>query len=147
MLSHSREIKGIEVQKIVQRGIGKFSDRRGNCGLLGAPIGLLKVTSRRRYVDQIIGIVAGLIANSFVRLRDSFEKGVTTVMTLRDFTQIFDSYTEFEEHVIGTLMEAVASLHKKGNVSPDADSDLDIRLMLFEQFTDRRPLLWSQTFS
>jgi len=82
-----------------------------------------------------------LIVNSFVQARDSFEEGVTTVMTVRDFTQIFDSYTEFEESVIGTLMEAAAARQEKGIVSEDADFDLDIRLMRFEQLMDRRPFL------
>jgi len=60
------------------------------------------------YVDRIIRIVEGLIIDSFVQAGGSFEEGVTTVRTVRDFTQIFDSYTEFEEYVIGTLMEAAA---------------------------------------
>jgi len=92
-------------------------------------------------VDQIIGIVGGLTADYFAQARDSFEEGVTTVMAVRDFTQIFDSYTEFEESVIGTLMEAAAARQKKGIVSEDADFDLDIRLMRFEQLMDRRPFL------
>ena len=29
LVSHSREIKGIDVEKIVRSGIGKFSDQRG----------------------------------------------------------------------------------------------------------------------
>jgi len=59
-------------------------------------------------VDRIIRIVEGLIIDSFVQAGGSCEEGVTTVRTVRDFTQIFDSYTEFEEYVIGTLMEAAA---------------------------------------
>jgi len=62
-------------------------------------------------------------------------------MTMREFTQIFDSYTEFEESVIGTLMEAIAERQKQGIVNKDADSDLYIRLMRFEQLIDRRPFL------
>ena len=90
---------------------------------------------------QIIGIVGGFIVDYFAQARDSFEEGITTVMTVRDFTQIFESYTEFEESVIGTLMEAAAARQKKGIVSEDADFDLDIRFMRFEQLMDRRPFL------
>jgi len=92
------------------------------------------------YVDRIIRIVEGLIIDSCVQARDSFEEGVTTVRTVRDFTQIFDSYTKFEEYVIGTLMEAAAERQEKGIVSADADF-LDIRLMRFERLLDRRPFL------
>lgn len=62
-------------------------------------------------------------------------------MTVRDFTQIFDSYTEFEESVIGSLMETAADRQNKGTVDEDADSDLDIRILRFEQLMDRRPFL------
>jgi pre-mRNA-splicing factor SYF1 len=62
-------------------------------------------------------------------------------MTVRDFTQIFDSYTEFEESVIDSLMEAAAARQEKGKVDEDADYDLDIRMMRFEQLMDRRPFL------
>jgi len=62
-------------------------------------------------------------------------------MTVRDFIQIFDSYTEFEESIIGTLMKAIAERQKKGIVNEGAGSDLDIRLMRFEQLIDRRPFL------
>ena len=92
------------------------------------------------YLDRIIRIVEGLIIDSFVQARDSFEEGFTTVRTVRDFTQIFDSYTKFEEYVIGTLMEAAAERQEKGIVSADADF-LDIRLMRFERLLDRRPFL------
>ena len=92
-------------------------------------------------MDRIIRFVGGLIIDSFVQARDSFEEGLTTVRTVRDFTQIFDSYTEFEEYVIGTLMEAAAARQEKGIVSADADFDLDIRLMRFERLMDRRPFL------
>jgi len=91
-------------------------------------------------VDRIIRFVGGII-DSCVQARDSFEEGLTTVRTVRDFTQIFDSYTEFEEYVIGTLMEAAAARQGKGIVNADADFDLDIRLMQFERLMDRRPFL------
>jgi pre-mRNA-splicing factor SYF1 len=62
-------------------------------------------------------------------------------MTVRDFTQIFDSYTEFEESVIGSLMEAAGARQEKSKVDEEADMDLDIRMMRFEQLMDRRPFL------
>ena len=43
------------------------------------------------------------------------------MMTVRDFTMIFDSYVEFEETMIGKLMEASAG---KGDTKQDADWSL-----------------------
>ncbi|KAK4176988.1 putative Pre-mRNA-splicing factor SYF1 [Triangularia setosa] len=112
---------GIDVERIIRSGIERFADQRGKlwCGLATYWI--------RR--------------GSFERARDVFEEGITTVMTVRDFTLIFDSYTEFEESVIGALMEMASGRAEKGVVDEVADFDLDIRMMRFEHLMDRRPFL------
>ncbi|KAK3390882.1 hypothetical protein B0H63DRAFT_125122 [Podospora didyma] len=112
---------GIDVERIIRSGIERFSDQRGKlwCGLATYWI--------RR--------------GSFERARDIFEEGITTVMTVRDFTLIFDSYAEFEESIIGALMEVASARAEKGVVDETADFDLDIRMMRFEQLMDRRPFL------
>ncbi|KAL2157464.1 hypothetical protein VTH06DRAFT_6015 [Thermothelomyces fergusii] len=111
----------IDVEAIIRSGIERFSDQRGKlwCGLATYWI--------RR--------------GSFERARDAFEEGITTVMTVRDFTLVFDAYTEFEESVIGTLMEVASKRAEKGVVDETADFDLDIRMMRFEHLMDRRPFL------
>ncbi|KAH6668561.1 pre-mRNA-splicing factor SYF1 [Plectosphaerella plurivora] len=126
MVDHAAEIQtghesGIDVERIIRSGIARFADQRGQlwCGLATYWI--------RR--------------GSFERARDVFEEGVTTVMTVRDFTLVFDAYAEFEESVIGALMEMASDRAGKGVVDEDADFDLDIRMMRFEQLMDRRPFL------
>jgi pre-mRNA-splicing factor SYF1 len=53
-------------------------------------------------------------------------------MTLRDFTQVFDAYVEFEESVLSKQLAKEA----------DAENvDLDLRLARFEKLMDRRPFL------
>jgi pre-mRNA-splicing factor SYF1 len=52
-------------------------------------------------------------------------------MTVRDFTQVFEAFAEFEEAVIG------ARLEKAG----EDDVELDLRMARFEQLLDRRPFL------
>ncbi|KAI9736369.1 MAG: pre-mRNA-splicing factor syf1 [Claussenomyces sp. TS43310] len=112
---------GIDVDRIIRSGIERFADQRG------------KLWS---------GLATYWIARgSFERARDVFEEGITTVMTVRDFTLVFDSYTEFEESIIGALMDAAADRSDKGVVDENADFDLDIRMMRFEQLMDRRPFL------
>jgi len=112
---------GINAENIVRSGIDRFADQRGK---LWAGLATYWITR-----------------GNFERARDIFEEGITTVMTVRDFTLIFDAYAEFEESIIGTLMDAAAVRSDKGRVNEDADLDLDIRMMRFEQLMDRRPFL------
>ncbi len=126
LVTHAKEIDtgddvGIDVEKIVRSGIERFADQRGR---LWSGLATYWITK-----------------GSFERARDVFEEGITTVMTVRDFTLVFDSYAEFEESIIGTLMDAAAARSDKGRVDEDADFDLDIRMMRFEQLMDRRPFL------
>ena len=112
---------GIDVENIVRSGIDRFADQRGK---LWAGLATYWI-----------------IRGNFERARDVFEEGITTVMTVRDFTLVFDAYAEFEESIIGTLMDAAAVRSENGKVNEDADLDLDIRMMRFEQLMDRRPFL------
>jgi pre-mRNA-splicing factor SYF1 len=126
MVEHATEVEtghetGIDAERIIRSGIERFADQRGKlwCGL--ATYWIRK--------------------GSFERARDVYEEGITTVMTVRDFTLVFDSYAEFEESIIGALMELASTRAEKGVVDEMADSDLDIRMMRFEQLMDRRPFL------
>ncbi|KAK3991391.1 Pre-mRNA-splicing factor syf1 [Cladorrhinum sp. PSN332] len=112
---------GIEVERIIRSGIERFPDQKGKlwCGLATYWI--------RR--------------GSFERARDVFEEGITTVMTVRDFTLIFDNYSEFEESIISALMEMATARAEKGVADEAADFDLDIRIARFEHLMDRRPFL------
>ncbi|KAI1103897.1 TPR-like protein [Jackrogersella minutella] len=126
LVEHANEVEtghetGIDVERIIRSGIEKFADQRGKLWC-----GLATYWARR---------------GSFERARDIFEEGITTVMTVRDFTLIFDSYAEFEESIIGALMELASQRTEEGKVDEDADFDLDIRMMRFEQLMDRRPFL------
>lgn len=115
------EETGVDVERIIRSGIERFSDQRGKLWS-----GLATYWLKRGH---------------FERARDVFEEGITTVMTVRDFTLVFDAYTEFEESVIGALMEVASTRAEKGIVDRDADFDLDIRMMRFEHLMDRRPFL------
>ncbi|XXG95036.1 H(+)-transporting V1 sector ATPase subunit D [Hypoxylon texense] len=126
LVEHANEIEtghetGIDVERIIRSGIDRFADQRGKLWC-----GLATYWARR---------------GSFERARDIFEEGITTVMTVRDFTLIFDTYAEFEESIIGALMEMASKRAEEGKLDEDADFDLDIRMMRFEQLMDRRPFL------
>ncbi|KAK0722199.1 hypothetical protein B0T26DRAFT_644143 [Lasiosphaeria miniovina] len=126
LVGHAPDIQtghetGIDVERIIRSGIQRFADQRGKlwCGLATYWI--------RR--------------GSFERARDIFEEGITTVMTVRDFTLVFDNYAEFEESITVVLMEQASTRAEKGVVDEAADFDLDIRMQRFEQLLDRRQFL------
>lgn len=112
---------GIDVEEIIRSGISRFSDQKGKLWT-----GLATYWIRK---------------GSFERARDAFEEGVTTAMTVRDFTLIFASYVEFEESVIHALMESATERAENNVENPEADFELDIRMMRFEHLMDRRPFL------
>jgi len=126
LVTRAREINigdgfSVDVEKIVRSGVQRFSDQRGKLWAALAEYWTIK--------------------GSFERARDVYEEGITTVMTVRDFSIIFEAYVEFEEAIISTLMDQAATRSDKGKINEDADFDLDIRMMRFEQLMDRRPFL------
>jgi hypothetical protein len=71
--------------------------------------------------------------------RQIFEEGLANVLTIRDFTQIFDAYAEFSEEYISGLMEEVSD-PEAADVA-ETEKELDLRMKEFEELMDRRPFL------
>ncbi|CAB4406292.1 unnamed protein product [Rhizophagus irregularis] len=118
---HPHEIKSLKVEPIIRSGIRRFTDQVGRLW-----------NSLANYWIKL---------GHFEKARDVFEEGISTVMTVRDFTQIFDTYAKAEETVIERKMEEAAERAEEGIDDPKADLELDLRLMRFEQLMDRRPFL------
>ncbi|XP_046676581.1 LOW QUALITY PROTEIN: pre-mRNA-splicing factor syf1 homolog [Homalodisca vitripennis] len=97
----------------------------------------------RRYTDQL-GHLWNSLADYYVRsglferARDIYEEAIQTVTTVRDFTQVFDAYAQFEELSLGKVMEETAS---KLNPTEEDDVELELRLARFEHLIERRLLL------
>ncbi|XP_064458638.1 pre-mRNA-splicing factor syf1 homolog [Ornithodoros turicata] len=96
----------------------------------------------RRYTDQIGQLWNSLAdyyirAGLFERARDIYEEAVRTVLTVRDFTQVFDAFAQFEESILCAKMEQTS----KARPTEEDDLDLELRLARFEDLMDRRPLL------
>lgn len=126
LVGHALEIdltdeSGLEVESIIRSGISRYSDQRGKLWA-----GLATFWIRR---------------GSFEKARDAFEEGITTVMTVRDFALIFDSYAEFEESVIRSLMDRATNAAESAPGHGEADFEWDVRMMRFEHLMDRRPFL------
>lgn len=116
-----RDGSAIDIETVVRSGMERFPDQKG----------ILWVGLARYYINL----------GNYERARDIFEEGITSVMTVRDFSIVFDTYAEAEEALISIKLEDSAARQQKGRVDQDADLDLDIRMMRFEQLMDRRPFL------
>lgn len=126
IIDRARQVKtgeetGIDVERIIRSGIARFSDQRG----------ILWVGLARYWTNM----------GDSERARDIFEEGITSVMTVRDFTIIFDVYADAEEAVMSILMDEATVRQQKGKLDEAADLDLDIRMLRFEQLMNRRPFL------
>ncbi|NXI29685.1 SYF1 factor, partial [Sterrhoptilus dennistouni] len=114
---HPDRVRSLDAGGIIRGGLTRFTDQRGR--------------------------LWGALADCYVRCghlekaRDVYEEAVQTVMTVRDFTQVFDSYARFEESVIAALLDTQAQLGR----GQDEEVELELRLARFERLMARRPLL------
>ncbi|ANB14542.1 Syf1p [Sugiyamaella lignohabitans] len=97
------------VERVIKSGIKRYPDQKGK----------LCVQLATYWINN----------GNFEKARDVFEQGLEDVKTVRDFSQIFDSYCEFEESLIAKLMDE------------EEQGDLDRLMESFEQLMDRRPFM------
>lgn len=62
------------------------------------------------------------------------------MLTIRDFTQIFDAFTEFSETLISSLMESLSSENDEEDLE-GMEEELDTAMKEFEELMDKRPFL------
>jgi pre-mRNA-splicing factor SYF1 len=100
------------------------------------------------YKDQAGHLWTGLATywikrGEFDRAKQTFETGIASVLTIRDFTQIFDAYAEFSESVISALMEELANPDEEDEDfdAKETEEELDTKMKEFEELMDRRPFL------
>ncbi|XP_066563909.1 pre-mRNA-splicing factor SYF1 [Amia ocellicauda] len=111
------KVRSLNVGAIIRGGLTRFTDQ----------LGKLWCSMADYYIRS----------GHFEKARDVYEEAIQTVVTVRDFTQVFDSYAQFEESMIAAKMETTAELGPDG----EDDVDLELRLARFEQLIARRPLL------
>ncbi|CAK7350695.1 unnamed protein product [Dovyalis caffra] len=85
MTRHAKEVSGLNVDAIIRGGIRKFTDE----------VGRLWTSLADYYIRREL----------FEKARDIFEEGMTTVVTVRDFSVIFDAYSQFEESMVAIKLE------------------------------------------
>lgn len=113
---HATEVSGLNVDAIIRGGIRKFTDE----------VGRLWTSLAEYYIRR----------NLHEKARDIFEEGMTTVVTVRDFSVIFDSYAQFEESMLAHKMESIdlsddeeeEDCVEENGVEEDEDIRLDVNL-------------------
>jgi pre-mRNA-splicing factor SYF1 len=99
------------------------------------------------YKDQAGRLWTGLATywikrGEFDRAKTTFEQGMKAVLTIRDFTLIYDAYAEFVESLISSLMEAIENGDEEEEDGvAELESELDVRMKEMEALADRRPFL------
>lgn len=118
--SHPNEAsKSIQVDAVIRSGISRFSDEVG------------KLWCRLANYYTRMG--------QFERSRDIYEEGINSVVTVRDFTVIFDSYVKFEEGILTAKMRM-----GDDEDTQEAESiamDVELRLARLEFLLEKRPIL------
>ncbi|KAM5572086.1 hypothetical protein ABKV19_012250 [Rosa sericea] len=89
LTKNATAVSGLNVDAIIRGGIKKFTDE----------VGRLWTSLPDYYIKR------GL----FEKARDVFEEGMQTLVTVRDFSVIFDAYAQFEESMLAIKMEALGS--------------------------------------
>ncbi|GAA5982044.1 hypothetical protein JCM11641_004307 [Rhodosporidiobolus odoratus] len=107
---------------------------------------LLRSRGLTLYPDQAGRLWTGLATywikrGEFDLARQVFEEALSAVVTLKDFTQVFDSYAEFEEGYISGLMEGLADAEADEEDKEEDEKELDECMVRFEELMDRRPFL------
>jgi pre-mRNA-splicing factor SYF1 len=130
---HPAEVTSLPVGAILRGGVRKFTDE----------VGRLWTSLADFYIRR------GL----FEKARDVYEEGLATVITVRDFSLVFDAFTQFEESMLSAKMEAAVDAPEPDGddaggegddfVLRDSGDDMDLRLARLEHLMERRPELLS----
>ncbi|KAL1558491.1 pre-mRNA-splicing factor SYF1-like [Salvia divinorum] len=119
LIQHSSEMSsGLDVDAIIRGGIRKFRDE----------VGRLWTCLVDYYIRR------GLLEKA----RDVYEEGMTTVITVRDFGEVFDAYSQFEESVLSIKIKNMDNddIDEEGFWFKD-ENDVDMLLERYEHLIHR----------
>eukprot|EP01103_Thecamoeba_quadrilineata_P014553 TRINITY_DN4366_c0_g1_i1.p1 TRINITY_DN4366_c0_g1~~TRINITY_DN4366_c0_g1_i1.p1 ORF type:complete len:886 (+),score=201.57 TRINITY_DN4366_c0_g1_i1:55-2712(+) len=116
--------KTIKVEALLRAGIDKFTDE----------VGRLWCSLADYYIRQ----------SHFEKARDVFEEALNSVMTIRDFSKLWDAYTTFEDSLIAAKLELQQTHRNLSKEEREAEeAEMDLRMARYEHLLGRRDLLVS----
>ena len=128
--SHPQEMEGLRVEDIVRGAISKYKDE----------VGRLWTTLADYHIRR------GL----FEKARDVYMEGLSSILTVRDFSVIYDALTQFEEALIASAIgdddeqeedSKAAAIGAADFLLHDTGDDLELRLARLEHLIEGRPEL------
>lgn len=122
IVKNPHKIESMDVEAVIRGGIRRFAHEVGNLW-----------TSLADYYIRL---------GHFERARDIYEEGINAVSTVRDFSLIFDAYTQYEESMLAAKMEAAEHVQEDDD-DDGGEMDIDLRMFRLEQLMKRQPLLLS----
>lgn len=127
---HPADVKDLPVEAIIRGGIRKYTNE----------VGRLWTAMADFFIRQ----------GQFERARDVYDEAIASVVTVRDFSLVFDALTQFEESMLSARMEHYADTDGSANLEnperfllDDNGDDVDLRLARLERLTEKRPELLS----
>ncbi|XP_053201125.1 pre-mRNA-splicing factor syf1 homolog [Panonychus citri] len=108
------KVHSLKVENIIREGIKQYRDEQGKLW-----------NAYAQYFTR-----SGL----FERARDIYEEAISSVLTIKDFSLVFDSYSQSEENLIKAKME-------NEDLTDEEEIELELRLAKYENLIERRPLL------
>lgn len=114
LCEHADQIQSVDVEAVLRDGISRYHDQQGR----------LWNALARYYIR--LGMFAGA--------RSTFEEAIQTVTTKKDFVEVWEAYTNFEELYIERLIE-------KGDLDQSELLDLEIRQATLEDLVTNNGLL------
>ena len=111
-------IKAFDIEEILRHGIKAFPEQAGFLWSALAKHFILK--------------------GDFEKVRAIFNEAMETVMTVKDFSIVFDAYAKFEESILSLYL---GSHQEDGDDEQMDDADIDEHLARLEKLLDKRPFM------
>ncbi|QPG76375.1 hypothetical protein FOA43_003763 [Brettanomyces nanus] len=124
-----------------------MSDNNGNLQRLDSQVLIFHDNMNSKFPDQMGKWIVKLAQywrerKSYLQLISTFERGLATCMTLKDFSIIYESYTEFEDSRIELISRELDQIE---GTSANQEDELNLKLngclQRYERLLSKRPFL------
>ena len=147
LLNKSKHQMWLELCDLITKNVTNNNNKQNEFQKEEINVSAILRTAIRKFTDEV-GKLWSSLADYYIRrgmfekARDIYEEGLESVMTVRDFSLIFDAYAAFEENVLSSKMENDDE-EDDGDDDDNETNDIELRLARLEHLMERRPILLS----